>query len=79
MSHVQKKFNDLDDILDGIYNLKEFSPKTYENISGFGELLSYYIIGKLAQYKGFDVLIKDSREILTTNLLNLALIKLITN
>ena len=71
LSHVQKKFNDLDDILDGIYNLKEFSPKTYENISGFGELLSYYIIGKLAQYKGFDVLIKDSREILTTKLIKL--------
>jgi aspartokinase/homoserine dehydrogenase 1 len=71
LSHVQKKFNDLDDILDGIYNLKEFSPKTYENISGFGELLSYYIIGKLAQYKGFDVMIKDSREILTTKLIKL--------
>ena len=68
LSHVQKQFNELDNLIEGIYNLREFSSKTYDMISGFGELLSYYIIGKLGIQRGMDVILKDSREIITTHL-----------
>ena len=52
LSFVQTKLNKLENILEGIYNLKEFSEKTYDNVSGFGEILSYNIIGNLCQQKG---------------------------
>ena len=48
--------------------LKEFSNKSSETISGFGELMSYYIIGELGKSRGLDFEIKDSREIITTKL-----------
>ena len=71
LSFVQTKLNKLENILEGIYNLKEFSEKTYDNVSGFGEILSYNIIGKLCQQKGLNIVIKDSREIITTKLINI--------
>ena len=58
LSHVQKHFNDLGSLIEGVYNLKEFSTKTYDTISGFGELLSYYIIGKLGLQRGIRFGIK---------------------
>ena len=71
LSFVQTKLNELENILEGIYNLKEFSKKTYDNVSGFGEVLSYNIIGKICQQRGLDIEIKDSREIITTKLINI--------
>jgi len=54
----------------------EFSTKTYDTISGFGELLSYYIIGKLGLQRGLDLELKDSREIITTQLIKLGSIQI---
>ena len=71
LSYVQKQFNDLESILEGVFNLKEFSSKTYDNISGFGELISHYIIGEFGIESGLDITLKDSREIITTKLLKL--------
>ena len=68
LSQIQKEFNKLDSILESIFNLKEISSKTEYKISGFGEILSHYIIGKIGQLKGLDIFIKDSREIITTKL-----------
>ena len=68
LSQIQKKFNILDSVLQSVFNLKEISSKTDCIISGFGEILSHYIIGKIGQHRGFDILIKDSREIITTKL-----------
>ena len=76
LSHIQKNFNDLGSLIEGVYNLKEFSTKTYDTISGFGELLSYYIIGKLGLQRGLDLELKDSREIITTQLIKLGSIQI---
>ncbi len=76
LSHVQKHFNDLGSLIEGVYNLKEFSKKTYDTISGFGELLSYYVIGKLGLQRGLDLELKDSREIITTQLIKLGSIQI---
>ena len=71
LSFVQTKLNKLENILGGIYNLKEFSEKTYDSVSGFGEVLSYNIIGKICQQRGLNVQIKDSREIITAKLIKI--------
>ena len=71
LSFVQTKLNKLENILGGIYNLKEFSEKTFDSVSGFGEVLSHYIIGKICQQRGLNVQIKDSREIITTKLIKI--------
>ena len=76
LSHIQKNFNDLGSLIEGVYNLKEVSTKTYDTISGFGELLSYYIIGKLGLQRGLDLELKDSREIITTQLIKLGSIQI---
>ena len=71
LSYVQQNLNDLEIILEGVFSLKEFSHKSSEKISGFGELMSYYIIGELGKSRGLDFEVKDSREIITTKLLKL--------
>ena len=71
LSFVQTKLNKLENILGGIYNLKEFSEKTYDSVSGFGEVLSHNIIGKICQQRGLNVQIKDSREIITAKLIKI--------
>ena len=71
LSYVQQNLNILENILEGIYNLKEFSSKSSATISGFGELMSYYIIGKLGEARKLDFQTKDSREIITTKLIKI--------
>lgn len=68
LSFVQQNLNHLESILEGVYNLKEFSNKSSATIAGFGELMSHYIIGKLGKSRGLNFLVKDSREIITTKL-----------
>ena len=68
LSFVQQNLNHLESILEGVYNLKEFSNKSSATIAGFGELMSHNIIGKLGESRGLDFLVKDSREIITTKL-----------
>ena len=71
LSYVQQNLNILESILEGIYNLKEFSNKSSATISGFGELMSHYIIGKLGEVRNLEFQIKDSREIITTKLIKI--------
>ena len=71
LSYVQQNLNILESILEGIYNLKEFSNKSSATISGFGELMSHYIIGKLGEIRNLEFQIKDSREIITTKLIKI--------
>ena len=68
LSFVQQNLNHLESILEGVYNLKEFSNKSSATIAGFGELMSHHIIGKLGESRGLDFLVKDSIEIITTKL-----------
>ena len=43
LTEVQKKFLDLENILDGIYGVGELSKSILDKISSYGELLSSYI------------------------------------
>ncbi|MEE3999062.1 bifunctional aspartate kinase/homoserine dehydrogenase I [Tenacibaculum sp. FZY0031] len=64
--HITSLFKQLKTLLEGCYLLNEITPKTLATISGFGELLSSYIIASIAR-KELDVVYKDSRELIFTS------------
>ena len=65
--NVKFLFNDLSGILQGIFLIKELSPKTSAYISSFGERLSAYIISHAYQEENIPSTFTDSREIIFTN------------
>ncbi|MDP2540726.1 bifunctional aspartate kinase/homoserine dehydrogenase I [Tenacibaculum discolor] len=65
-NHINSLFKQLKTLLEGCFLLNEITPKTLATISGFGELLSSYIIANIAS-KELDVVYKDSRELISTS------------
>jgi bifunctional aspartokinase / homoserine dehydrogenase 1 len=67
LSAVKKKFNDLENICEGVYLLQELSPRTLDSVVSFGEVLSSLIIS--ARFTALKVAHEwvDSREIIRTN------------
>ncbi|MCG7502217.1 bifunctional aspartate kinase/homoserine dehydrogenase I [Tenacibaculum sp. Mcav3-52] len=65
-TYIASLFKQLKTLLEGCLLLNEITPKTLATISGFGELLSSYIIASIAS-KELDVVYKDSRELITTS------------
>lgn len=63
---VNTLFSQLQTLLEGCFLLKEVTPKTMAAISGFGELLSSYIISEIAK-NNLDATYKDSRELISTS------------
>lgn len=66
ISYAKQLFNQLETIYEGCYLLQELTPKTLAKISGFGELLSSYIIAKAAK-NSMDACYKDSRELIVAS------------
>ena len=69
LSHIKSELNKLETLFEGTFLLSELSTKTEAIISGYGELLSSYIIGESARSQGLDVLNKDTRELIQTTVL----------
>ncbi|MEN8764989.1 MAG: bifunctional aspartate kinase/homoserine dehydrogenase I [Wenyingzhuangia sp.] len=67
LSGVKKIFNELESILEGVFLLKELSPKTSDSILSYGEFLSSFIITKALQCKEIDAVYKNSGELMITN------------
>ncbi|MBE7645837.1 bifunctional aspartate kinase/homoserine dehydrogenase I [Tenacibaculum finnmarkense] len=69
-AEVQEKvtvlFGQLNTLLEGCFLLKEATPKAMARISGFGELVSSYIISEVAK-NTLNATYKDSRELITTS------------
>ena len=65
-TYIASLFKQLKTLLEGCLLLNEITPKTLATISGFGELLSSYIIANIAS-KQLDVVYKDSRELIITS------------
>ncbi|MCG8812754.1 bifunctional aspartate kinase/homoserine dehydrogenase I [Tenacibaculum finnmarkense] len=69
-AEVQEKvtvlFGQLNTLLEGCFLLKEATPKAMARISGFGELISSYIISEVAK-NTLNATYKDSRELITTS------------
>lgn len=64
ISHTKRLLNHVETLLEGCFLLQELTPKTQAMISGYGEILSSYIIYEMAKEKGLSVIYKDSRELI---------------
>ena len=54
LTEVQKKFLDLENILDGIYGVGELSKSILDKISSYGELLSSYIFYEITKFNNLE-------------------------
>ena len=66
LSSTKQMLNQLETILDGVFMIRELSPKTQDTLLSFGELLSYTIIANVAQANGLDAVAKNAQELIVT-------------
>jgi aspartokinase/homoserine dehydrogenase 1 len=66
LSATKQMLNQLETILDGVYMIRELSPKTLDTLLSFGELLSHTIIAHAAQAKGLDAVAKNAQDLIVT-------------
>ncbi|MBN8578319.1 MAG: bifunctional aspartate kinase/homoserine dehydrogenase I [Cytophagales bacterium] len=66
---AQVKFtcNELEDVLHGVYLVKECTPRTLDYIMSFGERLSAYIIAEAIKDAGIDAEFLDARTVVRTD------------
>ncbi|MBC7888029.1 MAG: bifunctional aspartate kinase/homoserine dehydrogenase I [Ferruginibacter sp.] len=67
LSLVKTLCNEIEDICNGIFLLRELSERTKDRIVSYGEILSSQIISAGFQAKATGIEWKDSREIIITN------------
>ena len=64
---VKFLLNDLEDILQGVYLVKELTPRSMDFITSFGEQLSNYIIHLVFRHHGIDCDYLDARTVIVTD------------
>ncbi len=67
LSLVKKSCNELDDICNGIFLLRELTARSKDRIASYGELLSSQIIAAAMNAAGVVAVWKDARELIRTN------------
>jgi bifunctional aspartokinase / homoserine dehydrogenase 1 len=67
LSLVKKNCNEIEDICNGIYLLRELTPRTKDRIGSYGELLSSQIIAAKFNADGVVATWKDARDLISTN------------
>ncbi len=67
LSAVKRQCNEIEDICNGIFLLKELSAATRDRVVSFGELLSSRIISAKFSAEGIENAWKDSRELIVTD------------
>src|SRR5215510_2004911 len=67
LSLVKKSCNEIEDICNGVFLLRELTPRTKDRIGSYGELLSSQIIAAKFNADGVAATWKDSRELILTN------------
>jgi aspartokinase/homoserine dehydrogenase 1 len=67
LSMIKQQFNELDEICNSVFYLKELSLRTKDRIISFGELLSSKIISAFLQSKNANHGWLDSRQLIKTN------------
>ncbi|MBU2884171.1 bifunctional aspartate kinase/homoserine dehydrogenase I [Gilvimarinus agarilyticus] len=66
-SKIRILLNDLEDIMKGIYLIRELSPKTLDKVLSFGEILSSNIIVDFLNAEGLKTDLGDSRVLIKTD------------
>lgn len=64
---VKDQLKTLQDLLEGIYLINEFSDKTKDKILSYGELLSSFIISEALKAQATQSALKDSRDLIITD------------
>lgn len=67
LSHIKTLCNEIEDICNGIFLLRELSERTKDRVVSYGELMSSQIIAAKLQAEIGECVWKDSRELITTN------------
>lgn len=67
LSLVKKSCNELEDICNGIFLLRELTPRSKDRIGSYGEWLSSQIIAAAFNAGGTTAAWKDARELIVTN------------
>ena len=67
LSLVKKSCNELEDICNGIFLLRELTPRSKDRISSYGEWISSQIISAKMKADGIDNVWKDARDLIVTN------------
>lgn len=64
---IENRFNELRSICEGVYLLRELSPRTLDRVVSFGEILSTKIASAKFNLLGVENVWKDSRQIIRTD------------
>jgi aspartokinase/homoserine dehydrogenase 1 len=67
LAQVKIKMNELEDVLHGVYLVKERTPRTLDYIMSFGERLSAYIIAEAMKDQGISAEYLDARSVIYTD------------
>ncbi|MCU0357718.1 MAG: bifunctional aspartate kinase/homoserine dehydrogenase I [Cyclobacteriaceae bacterium] len=67
IAQVKIQFNALEDILHGVFLVKERTPRSLDYIMSFGERLSAYIITEAMKQRGLDAEYLDARNVIRTD------------
>lgn len=67
MTFVEVRFKELEDLIHGIFLIKENSPKTVDYVASFGERLSSFILAEALSEQGITTTYVDARELIRTN------------
>ncbi len=67
IASVKYTMNELEDVLHGVYLVKERTPRTLDYIMSFGERLSAYIITEAIKEQGVDAEFLDARNVVRTD------------
>src|SRR5690349_1573190 len=67
LAQVKFMMNELEDVLHGVFLVKERTPRTLDYIMSFGERLSAYIISEAFKDKGVVAEFLDARKVIRTD------------
>ncbi len=67
LAEVKKMINELDDLMHGVYLLKELSVRTLDLLLSFGERLSCYILSAYTGQEGLNTEFLDARQLIKTD------------
>ena len=65
--YTLKLFNQLENICDSVFTIKELSDKTLSHVLSFGERLSICVIHKYLIQEGIDIDLLDSKQLIKAN------------
>lgn len=67
LSFVMQQFNEVEDICNGIFLLRDFTDRTRDRIVSYGELISSQIIAAFFKAEGLNCQWVDARKLVRTN------------